>query len=627
MDSEKSKQANRLINEKSPYLLQHAYNPVEWYPWGNDAFDKARKENKPVFLSIGYSTCHWCHVMEKESFEDPEIADLLNKYFVPIKVDREERPDLDQIYMTACQALTGQGGWPLNVFLTPDKKPFFAGTYFPKSSAFGIHGLMELLPRIHNAWEEERVRVEEAANELTALLKNHGEGISEKDYSRIDLNLFQEILNKAYRQFADVYDHQYGGFGGAPKFPSPHQLSFLISYYKRVKKQEALDMAVNSLRAMHRGGIFDQLGYGIHRYSVDHKWLVPHFEKMLYDQATTSLAALDAYKASGDPEMAEFARKIFKYVQTNLTSPEGAFYSAEDADSEGKEGTFYVWELSELLKLLGLDIGNLVAEYFGVTAQGNFEGKVNVLSRKVDDPDFAAEKGLSEEKLRKIIAEARTVLLAARNKRVHPFLDDKIITAWNGLMIAALSRGASILGDENYLQAAMKAADFILVNLKNEEGMLLRRYRGGAADIAGFLEDYSFLIKGLIELYRASLKDEYLEEARNLLRIMLDLFELKDGRMLFSISGRDDELPVIAETYDGPIPSGLSMAAMNMITLGRALPDEGFVEKTLHILNMHREKLEKYPTGHAYLLSVLEYTVSSNEGAFSCSLDGTCGWE
>ncbi|HSW35572.1 MAG TPA: thioredoxin domain-containing protein, partial [Candidatus Limnocylindrales bacterium] len=380
MDSYGNRKTNRLINEKSPYLLQHAYNPVDWYPWGNEAFEKAVAEGKPLFLSIGYSTCHWCHVMERESFEDPEVATLLNKSFVSIKVDREERPDLDQFYMAACQAMTGKGGWPLTVFLTPDKKPFFAGTYFPKHSRYGIFGIVDLLPKLDALWHQDRAQLLHAGGELWTLLQQQGEGTADLKPVGFDLPPVS-LIDRACQQLKSAYDHTYGGFGDAPKFPAPHQFMLLLRCWKRTGAADTLLMVVNSLKAMHRGGIFDQLGYGMHRYSVDRQWLVPHFEKMLYDQATVALATLEAYQAVSDPELALFARKIFAYVLQELKSPEGGFFTAEDADTEGEEGTFYVWTPGEIKALLGTEHGQLVAKFFGVTEKGNFENGSSVLHR------------------------------------------------------------------------------------------------------------------------------------------------------------------------------------------------------------------------------------------------------
>ena len=615
MNRNDEKKANRLIDENSPYLLQHAHNPVDWYPWGEEAFQKAKDEDKPVFLSIGYSTCHWCHVMEKESFEDQEVADLLNKDFVSIKVDREERPDLDQIYMTACQAMTGQGGWPLTVFLTAEKKPFFAATYLPKHSRQGINGLLDLLPKLVEIWGKERERIEQSAHEITESLKKH----VERDLPGVEVTENQKLpsknlLNKGYRQLAGSYDDVYGGFGRAPKFPAPHQLSYLIGYWKRTGSEQALGMAVNTLKAMHRGGIFDQLGYGIHRYSVDREWLLPHFEKMLYDQATTANAALDAYQASGDQEMADFAGKILHYVLTDLSSPEGGFYSAEDADSEGEEGTFYVWSPDEIIALLGSENGQLVVEYFGVTEKGNFEKGKSVLHRVHEDKAFADKKGISTADLEKIIEQSRLVLLQARTKRERPFRDDKIITAWNGMIIGALARGTAVLGDSRYAEAAARAADFIMEKMVSEENMLCRIYRLGEKTVPAFLEDYAFMAQGLVELYRTTFNSRRLEQAY-LLTLTIDrLLNRGDGKLLFSASAENIAgLPVIAESYDGAMPSGLSVSIANYLKLGRLIRQDSLVEKGEALLRAQVDMLERYPNGHTALLAALNYALGPPE--------------
>ncbi len=618
--------ANRLIDEKSPYLLQHAYNPVDWYPWGKEAFEKARREDKPVFLSVGYSTCHWCHVMERDSFEDPEVAALLNEYFVSIKVDREERPDLDQKYMAACQALTGQGGWPLTVFLTPDKKPFYAGTFFPSRSRYGINGMIEILPRLSAFWKEDRDRVVQAGDELTEALRRVTRPAKEGSPSTASELPGTELLDRAYQQLKNSYDHQHGGFGQAPKFPATHQLSLLLRYWKRTGAADALEMVLKTLRAMHRGGIFDQLGYGLHRYSVDSRWLVPHFEKMLYDQAFAALAALEAFQASGDEEMAEFAKQIFSYVLTDLISEEGAFYSAEDADSEGEEGTFYVWKQEELAAVLGPERGALAADYYGVTREGNFENGSSILHRANEDKVFADSRGISTGELKMILNEVRPLLLEARSRRERPFRDDKIITSWNGMIIAALARGFSVLQETEYLDAAVRAADFILKNMKSAEDRLLRRYRDGDAAIPGFLDDYANLIWAFLELYRATSEQRFLQTAEHLNREMLILFDAGKGTLNYSAFDDDAEEGALeAEAYDGAVPSGVSVAAMNLLQLGRIFQEDDLVVKGESLIMAQRDKLEQHPTGFTYLLAALDYSLTPNEEQLYCSLDGDCG--
>ncbi len=619
---------NRLADEKSPYLLQHAGNPVDWYPWGDDAFEEAKTEDKPVFLSIGYSTCHWCHVMEKESFEDPEVAELLNRDYISIKVDREERPDLDQVYMAACQALTGQGGWPLTVIMTPDKKPFFAGTYFPKHSRYGIHGMMDLLPKIAEAWKGERNRVEEAAGELTGLLhRQAGEGSGTKAGETGALPQ-ADVLSSAFGQLASIYDLSNGGFGGAPKFPSPHQLIFLLRMKERGFEQEVKRMTLDTLKAMHRGGIFDQIGYGMHRYSVDASWLVPHFEKMLYDQATTALAALEAYRAYGDEEVALLARRIFEYVETDLTSPEGAFYSAEDADSEGEEGTFYVWTPGQLEAVLGKERAGLAAAYFGVTAKGNFEKETSVLHRTRDINDFASSRGMEPEKLAAELETIRLLLLEHRNRRPRPFRDDKILAAWNGLYIAALAAGSQTFGEKKYAATAGKAADFILQRMVNEEGLLLRRFREGEAAIPAFLDDYAAMALALLELYSSTFDSRRLAQAAQLARKMLELFYNDDGTLRYGqVEDSAETLPLTAEAYDGAVPSAVSLAAMALLRLGRILRDQEMTAAGEKIISRHGEKLQRYPGGHTYLLAALDYALEPPEELVLTGKQGSAVFE
>ncbi|MFH1125034.1 MAG: thioredoxin domain-containing protein, partial [Pseudomonadota bacterium] len=434
--------SNRLIHEKSPYLLQHAHNPVNWLPWGHEAFEKAHRENKPIFLSIGYSTCHWCHVMEKESFEDPEVAGLLNETFVSIKVDREERPDLDHVYMTACQMLTGSGGWPLTIVMTPDKRPFFAATYIPKGSRFGRTGMMELIPRLRDTWRTRRDEVLASAESITQSLQG-----LEKESQGGDLD--RSVLDRAYEELSKRFDKTYGGFSNAPKFPTPHNFFFMLRFWKRTGNSEALKMVEKTLQKIRWGGIYDQVGFGFHRYSTDREWLVPHFEKMLYDQAMLALAYLETYQAAGEGVYGDTAREIFEYVLRDMTSPEGAFYSAEDADSEGEEGKFYVWTREELRQILGEEEADLIAKVFHVEKSGNFREEAtgentgaNILYLGRPISEIAADLGMPRPDLEKAMESARKKLFEARKKRVHPHKDDKVLTDWNGLMIAAFARGA-----------------------------------------------------------------------------------------------------------------------------------------------------------------------------------------
>ena len=590
---------NRLINEKSPYLLQHAHNPVDWYPWGEEAFARAQAEGKALFLSIGYSTCHWCHVMARECFEDDAVAALLNEHFVSIKVDREERPDVDQIYMSACQALTGQGGWPLSLFLTPDKKPFFAGTYISKLSRYGITGMMELLPRLASLWRERREEAVEAGEQLMAALAEQGRGEGPGVLPGSDQ------LDKAYRLLRDSFDERHGGFGGAPKFPVPHRLTFLLRYWKRTGEPEALQMVTVTLKRMARGGIFDQLGYGFHRYSTDERWLAPHFEKMLYDQALLAMAYLEGYQAAGEHEYATTARAIFEYLLCDLRTPEGAFCSAEDADTEGEEGLFYLWTPAEIAAVLGEEQGRLVGEYFGVTEKGNFEKDRSILHRPHDPGKFAAGRKLDPAELLRVIDASREKLLRARSGRERPFKDDKILTSWNGLAVAALARGGAVLGESRYIEAAEAAASFIKEKMTATDGGLLRRYRDGEAALPAFLDDYAFLIRGLLELYGATFRTAHLEGALFLAERMLELFQDGEGFLRF-VSGDEGDLPAFVDASDGALPSGNSVAALTLLQLGRLTGREDLTERGEAIIGAFGGELQRSPTAYTAMLSALD---------------------
>lgn len=554
--------SNRLVKEKSPYLLQHKNNPVDWYPWGEEAFEEAKKRDCPIFLSVGYSTCHWCHVMERESFEDSEVADVLNRYFIGIKVDREERPDVDHIYMTFCQAMTGQGGWPLTVIMTPDKKPFFAGTYFPKKNRWGRPGLMDVLEQVRLKWQNERESVVQAGSSIVEAIEPHfGSRAGE---------LSLDICREAFEQLSRRFDKKYGGFGSAPKFPTPHNLSFLLRYWKHSGEAKGLDMVKKTLISMREGGIYDHVGFGFSRYSTDEKWLVPHFEKMLYDNALLAIAYLEAFQASGEEIFAQTARDIFTYVLRDMSPPGGAFYSAEDADSEGEEGKFYVWEQREVLDILGEREGSIYAQLYDITPGGNFEGKSipNLIGR--DSEKVARQHNLSMEELTRMAQACRIKLYNAREKRVHPFKDDKILTAWNGLMCAALARGAAVLGEDKYLTEAERAADFIWENMRTKEGRLLARHREGESALPAYLDDYAFLAWAMLELYQSGFKPIYLKRALELVHEMTELFWDKDsGGFYFYGSDAEQLLARPREIYDSAIPSGNSVAAMVLLMLSR----------------------------------------------------------
>ncbi|MGE5576109.1 MAG: thioredoxin domain-containing protein [Syntrophothermus sp.] len=605
------KNANRLIREKSPYLLQHAHNPVDWYPWGDEAFAEAKRRQVPIFLSIGYSTCHWCHVMERESFEDAEVAALLNKHFVAVKVDREERPDVDQVYMEVCQALTGQGGWPLTILMTPEKKPFFAGTYFPKQGRGGLPGLVELLPQVAELWKKDRKHFLEAGEEIAQVLRSRtAPRATEANTAAGEKRLGPEILEAAYQDLAGHFDSVYGGFGSAPKFPIPHQIIFLLRYFHRTGEKKAKEMAEKTLEAMRRGGIWDHVGFGFARYSTDRRWLVPHFEKMLYDNALQALAYLEAYQATGRQDWARVADDIFTYVLRDMTGPEGGFCSAEDADSDGVEGKFYLWTPQEVESVLGERLGQLYNHCYDISTRGNFEGKniPNLIRQGI--PELAAEQEMPVKDLEAALEEARIRLFQAREKRVHPHKDDKILTAWNGLMIAALARGAAVLQNPGYAAEAERAAGFIQEKLRRPDGRLLARYRAGEAAYPAYLDDYAFLAWGLLELYEATFKPAYLSEAIRLVQEMQDLFwDEENGGFFFY--GRDAEELLLRpkELYDGALPSGNSVAAYVLQRLVHLTGEEAFTEAAQRQLWAFSGEAARYPAGHTFLLLALEWVL------------------
>ena len=602
---------NRLIKESSPYLLQHAANPIDWFPWGTEAFDKARREDKPVFLSIGYSTCHWCHVMEHESFSDQEVAELLNRYFISIKVDREERPDIDQVYMTVTQAITGSGGWPMTIIMTPDKKPFYAGTYFPKNSRWGRPGLMDLLPKIADVWQNDRQKVLTSANEIVQYVTRLNNRIPGDGLDR-------NILDRANTLLAEIYDPEFGGFGKSPKFPSPHQLSFLLRRYYHTQNQQALEMVEKTLIQMRLGGIYDQVGFGFHRYSTDAQWLVPHFEKMLYDQAMLIMVYIEAYQATGNSFYAGVAEEIITYVLRDMTSKEGGFFSAEDADSEGVEGKFYLWTVREIKKILGDKDAGLWVKTFNVRESGNFQEAgpgtnidENILHLQKPLPDLAKEYGMSENLLRRRLEDGRQALYQARKKRIHPFKDDKILTDWNGLMIAALAKAGHALDRKEYTAAATKAADFIRQNLTNDKGRLLKRYRQGQAGLPAHLDDYAFMVWGLIELYQTTFDTGFLKSAIALNDRMLSHFWDEQNSGLYMTADDGEKLLVRSKKiYDGAIPSGNSVALLNLIRLGHFTGNTDYLTKAEHIIKAFSTTVEQYPAGHAQLMVALEFTLN-----------------
>lgn len=578
---------NRLIKEKSPYLLQHARNPVDWHPWGDEAFEKAKSEDKPIFLSIGYSTCHWCHVMERESFEDREVAHFLNQHFISIKVDREERPDIDTIYMDVCQALTGHGGWPLTIIMTPEKKPFYAATYLPKNNRQGMSGLMEVMDKLHSLWVHERDMLLNSSDNISDYIKTRDENI-------VSSVISEDILSQAYRQLASSFDKVYGGFGSQPKFPTPHNLLFLLRYYQLKGETNALEMVEKTLQSMYRGGIYDHIGFGFARYSTDRQWLVPHFEKMLYDNALLAITYLEAYQATGQELYARIAREIFAYIMRDMTSGEEAFFSAEDADSEGVEGKFYVWKPEEIISVLGTEKGKAFCQIYDISRKGNFEGRniPNLIQGQID------------ETAREQIEAERELLFNYREKRIHPHKDDKVLTAWNAMMITALAIGARVLNDQVYLQAAQRATAFILDHMRRPDGRLLARHREGQALYPAYALDYACMVWAMLEIYQSSFDSSYLELAQELNQQLIEYFWDHDQGGVF-FYGQDAE-PLLTrpkEVYDGAIPSSNSISLMNFLRLSRLNGDISLDIKAEQALKLFYGRVKEHPAAYTFFLS------------------------
>ncbi|MEI9973024.1 MAG: thioredoxin domain-containing protein [Ignavibacteriota bacterium] len=612
---------NQLAQEKSPYLLQHAHNPVDWHPWGEAAFEKARQENKPIFLSIGYSTCHWCHVMERESFENEEIAAILNRDFVSIKVDREERPDVDRIYMTFVQATTGSGGWPMSVWLTPDRQPFFGGTYFPPVNRFGHPGFPAVLTQIANAWRTQQPQIVDSAREaVEELRKQAAVEPAHKGGNELDAG----VLDTGFFVFRRTFDSHLGGFGGAPKFPRPAVYNFLLRYYARTKSEEALEMVLKTLREMAKGGMHDQLGGGFHRYSVDERWFVPHFEKMLYDQGQLATAYVEAFQISHDEQYADVARRIFEYVLRDMTESGGAFYSAEDADSaadpskpnEKGEGAFYIWSADEIRTLLPAPVGDWFFHRYGVLEGGNvsndpheeFTGR-NILYQANEIEDTALHFDQPVEEIRAALDRAVETLLAARGKRLRPHLDDKVLTSWNGLMISALAKGGAILNEPRYAEAARRAAEFVIARMYNPaSGILLRRYREGDAAIPGFLDDYALFTQALLDLYEAQFDRKYLDLALKLTAKQRELFEDTARGAFFSSVEGDSELVLrVKEDYDGAEPSGNSVALSNLLRLAEIFNRDELRASADSLLTAFAARLTAAPVALPQMLAACEF--------------------
>jgi uncharacterized protein YyaL (SSP411 family) len=613
---------NRLAKEKSPYLLQHADNPVDWYPWGDEAFKKAREKNLPIFLSVGYSTCHWCHVMAHESFENEEIAAVLNEHFVSIKVDREERPDVDRVYMTFVQATTGSGGWPMSVFLTPDLKPFYGGTYFPPDGRYGRPGFKDLLLRINESWQTQRQQLVQSADQVLEALRR--EAVPREGSGSLPA---ATALERGYELFAAEYDGRLGGFGGAPKFPRPVIHNFLLRYHARTDRKEALDMTLHTLRAMAVGGMHDHLGGGFHRYSVDERWHVPHFEKMLYDQAQLATSYIEAYQLTHEPFYADLVRDILEYVLRDMTHPGGGFYSAEDADSardasrpdEKSEGAFYVWEAGEIRELLGKESAAVFSMRYGVEPEGNvrrdphgeFPNK-NILYGALSIEEAAKKSGKSPVAVRKMLEEARKRLFETRERRPRPHLDDKVITSWNGLMISAFARAGAVLDETRYLEAARRAGDFLLEHLRDRKsGDLLRRYRDGEAAFAATSLDYACVIQALIDLYETTFEVARLQEAVALQERHLKKYWDGSGGGFWETTGEDPSVLLrMKEDYDGAEPSSNSIAALNLLRLAQMTDNADFRAKAELTLGTFSHRLERIPHALPQMLAALDYSLS-----------------
>jgi len=594
---------NHLINESSPYLLQHAHNPVDWYPWGAEAFARARRENKPVLLSIGYSACHWCHVMAHESFEDEQIAQLMNENFVNIKVDREERPDLDQIYMNAVQMMTHHGGWPMTVFLTPDAVPFYGGTYFPPQDRYNMPGFPRVLLSVADAYRERQADIAETSKSLINELKR----LSETNTS--DQPIEKELLDAAYVGIARSYDAMNGGFGGAPKFPPAMTLEFLLRTYVRTRNPQALEMVRYTTQKMAHGGMYDQLGGGFHRYSTDAKWLVPHFEKMLYDNALLSRLYLHFFQISQDKLAHDITTGILDYVLREMTSPEGGFYSTQDADSEGHEGKFFVWDHAEVHTLLGEEDAVLFCEYYDVTAGGNFEGK-NIPNLKLSLEELGRKHGISVSDAEDSIKRSKARLFAVREQRIKPDRDDKILTAWNGLMLASFAEAGAALSRPEYLEAGRRNAEFVLSKLRCD-GLLLRTYKDGVAKFNAYLEDYAFFIESLVTLYETTGETRWLDEALTLTdRMIAEFWDETNGGFYFTGNSHEELIVRSKDYFDNATPSGNSVAAIVLQRLSLLTEKKDYKNLAVAVLNQIADPARKYPSGFGYALTAVDFLLS-----------------
>jgi uncharacterized protein YyaL (SSP411 family) len=599
-----NKHTNALINETSPYLLQHAHNPVDWYPWGEEALEKARTEGKPILLSIGYSACHWCHVMAHESFEDEEIARLMNDNFINIKVDREERPDLDQIYMSAVQMMTGHGGWPMTMFLTPQGVPFYGGTYFPPADRYSMPGFPRILMSVAEAYRSQTDQVANTATAMLGELRRMGLAEECRDV------LTTEVLDNASRRIVANYDRVHGGFGGAPKFPPAMTLEFLLQTNYRNHSEETLAIVTDTCRKMAEGGMYDQLGGGFHRYSVDAKWLVPHFEKMLYDNALLSRLYLHVYQVTRDEFYRRIAEEILDYVVREMTDSSGGFYSSQDADSEGEEGKFFVWSCQEVIDEMGQPDGAIFSDYYDVTDQGNFEGH-NILHVKASIEAVASKHAVSIQRAREIIEKSRRMLFEIRGRRIKPGRDEKILTAWNGLMLASFAEAGAILDRADYVEAARANANFLLSHLKRE-GLLLRTYKAGESKLNAYLEDYANLIHGLVALYESTGELVWFENALELADKMIEQF-WDDEAGGFFFTGKSHERLIVRskEWFDNATPSGNSVAALSLLRLSLLTANDDYRRRATTVLRLMTDQVRRYPSAFGFALTALDFYLSS----------------
>jgi uncharacterized protein YyaL (SSP411 family) len=601
-----TKKPNRLSKETSPYLLQHAYNPVDWYPWGDDALQRAKNEDKPIFLSVGYSACHWCHVMAHESFEDNEVARIMNDNFINIKVDREERPDLDDIYQRACQLATGTGGWPLSVFMTPDQKPFYVGTYFPKdgSSHYNMPGFRNILLQLADAYKNKKSEIQAASSEFTHALSQTAMDLVVRADIIEKTSLERSVLDEAAIGLLQMGDKIYGGFGHAPKFPNASNLMFLLRYYDISGINRFRDFVVFTADKMAEGGIHDHLGGGFARYATDQKWLIPHFEKMLYDNALLSQLYGELYQITKAQPYLQVMCKTLDYVIREMTHPDGGFYSAQDADSEGEEGKFYIWKKNEIESIIGdQTASDIFCEHFGVTQGGNFEGS-NILNVRVSITTLAKNYKKTPEKIAEILNDASAKLFRAREHRVKPGRDEKILTSWNGLMISAFAKGYAVTGDKRYLDAARSAISFVESKLTSNDGRLRRTFKDGQSKLNGYLEDYGFYVNGLLDLFATYSKEEYLSKAIKYTDFMLQHFwDEKEGNLFFT---SDDHEQLISRTknfYDLAIPSGNSMAASNLLRLYHYSQKNVFVDSAVRIMKAGSRSATENPFGFGQMLN------------------------